>query len=291
MVTFPDVDTRDAAAVSARIRAHLLSIDPSGDLTLFEQTFDLIGEMFRGNVGDFRPIDLEYHDYQHTLQASLCMAEILAGRHRAQVNPPFSWRHCMLGMASILMHDCGYLKTAADGDGTGAKFTYIHVTRSAAVAASLLPQFGVNAAEAEIVVNAIHCTGPRSEISQLPFTCETDELLGLCVTTADYLGQMAADDYPDELEILYREFDESDDYVHTPRDQRIFSSASDLIRKTPGFWRHFVLPKLDHDFRGAYRFLAAPFPHGPNPYIDAIERNMVKINQRIAKLAPEPIES
>ncbi|MBT5903682.1 MAG: hypothetical protein HOH58_16400 [Opitutaceae bacterium] len=290
MATFPDVDTRDALAVSARIREHLLSIDPNGDLTLFEKTFDLLGEMFRGNVGDFRPIDLKYHDYQHTLQASLCMAELLAGRHRAGVSPAFSWRLCMLGMASILMHDCGYLKTAADGGGTGAKFTYTHVTRSAATAASLLPPFGVNAAETDIIVNAIRCTGPRSEISRLPFICEADELIGMCVTTADYLGQMAAGDYPDELEVLYAELEESDDYVHTPRQQRVFSSSSDLIRKSPGFWRHFVLPKLEQEFRGVYRFLATPYPHGPNPYLDAIESNMERINQRIATLAPEPVE-
>ena len=68
MATFPDVDTREASAVSARIREHLLSINPDGDLSLSDQTYDLIGEMFRGNVGDFRAIDLQYHDYQHTLQ-------------------------------------------------------------------------------------------------------------------------------------------------------------------------------------------------------------------------------
>jgi hypothetical protein len=71
----------------------------------------------------------------------------------------------------------------------------------------------------------------------------------------------------------------------------VFSSAADLIRKTPGFWRHFVLPKLTTEFRGVYRYLAVPYPHGENPYLDAVERNMDKINQRIAKLAPEPIES
>lgn len=286
MTTFPDVDTRDAEAVSARIREHLRTIDQNGDLTLFENTFELIGEMFRGNVGDFKAIDLTYHDYQHTLQASLCMAELLAGRNRAEVTTPFTWRQCMLGMAAILMHDCGYLKTAADGGGTGAKFTYTHVTRSAATAASLLPNYGVTVGEIDVVVNAIRCTGPNSQITALPFLSETDELIGACVTTADYFGQMAADDYPDELAILYRELEESDDYVGTPRDQRMFSSAEDLIRQTPGFWRNFVLPKFETDFRGVYRYLATTYPDGPNRYIDAVERNMVKINERIATLAP-----
>ena len=98
MHTFPDVDTRDADAVSAGIREHLWDIDPNGDIKLFEDVYALAGEMFRGEVGDFRPVDLKYHDYQHTLQASLCMAEILAGRHRAQATPSFTWRQCMIGM-------------------------------------------------------------------------------------------------------------------------------------------------------------------------------------------------
>lgn len=291
MPTFPDVDTRDADAVSARIREHLWDIDPNGDIKLFEDVYALAGEMFRGEVGDFRPVDLKYHDYQHTLQASLCMAEILAGRHRAQATPSFTWRQCMIGMAAVLMHDSGYIQTAADGPGTGAKFTYTHVLRSAAVAASVLPKLGVNLAEIDVVVNAIRCTGARSNINSLPFVCDTDELIGMCVTTADYLGQMAADDYPEELEILYEELKESDDYVGTPVENRLFSSASDLIRKTSGFWRHFVLPKFESDFRQVHQFLAQPYPHGPNPYIDAVERNIEKINQRIATLAPESIDS
>lgn len=292
MPTFPDVDTRDPVAVSIRIREHLLGIDPTGDLHLFERVFEDVQNLFAGKLGDYRAIDLQYHDFQHTLQASLCMAELLAGRHRAQATPRFSWRQNMLGMAAILMHDSGYLRTAADGeDGTGAKFTYTHVLRSAAVAASLLPRHGVKLAEVDVVVNAIQCTGPSAEIQKLPFESESELLIGTSVTTADYLSQMAAEDYPDELAILYRELDESDDYVGTPQAERFFSSAEDLIRKTPGFWQDFVLPKFENDFHGVYRYLASPFPDGHNPYLDAVERNMKIIQERIATLAPRPPES
>ncbi len=287
MATFPDVDTRDATAVSTRIRKHLREIDPEGDLTLFNQVFDQVHALSHGKLGDYQAIDLEYHDYQHTLQASLCMAEILVGRHRAGAKPAFTWRQSILGMVAILMHDSGYLKTAADGSGSGAKFTYTHVLRSASVAASLIPEHGVNLEEIDTVVNAIRCTGSTADIGKLAFTSETDRLISTCVTTADYLGQMSADDYPDELEIVYRELNESDDYVDVPQSDRMFSSAEDLISKTPGFWEHFVIPKMESDFHGVYHFLSSPYPDGPNPYLHTVERNIKIIRERIATLAPE----
>lgn len=271
----------------ARIRQILLGIESQGDLTLFNRIYDDVGRMFRGEFGDYRPIDLKYHDYQHTLQASLCMAELLAGRDRTRAAPHLSWRQIELGMTAVLLHDSGYLTTAADGDGTGAKYTYTHVLRSSAVAASLLPRYGVKPHEMELVLNAIRCTGPSANINTLEYENESDLIICASVTTADYLGQLAAQDYPDELEFLYHEFKESDDYQGVPADQRLFQSATDLIRKTPNFWRNFVLPKLEKDFRGVYRYLSTPFPDGSNPYIVAIERNMEIIERQIAELAPE----
>lgn len=241
--------------------------------------------MFAGRFGDFRQIDLRYHDYQHTLQATLCMAELLVGRHRAQAVPAFPWRHVELGLAAALLHDTGYLKTGSDGDGTGAKYTYVHVLRSVAVAASHLPRFHLAPAEIEIVLGGIRCTGPTSNIHHLHYTNDLDLLLGCCVATADYLGQMAANDYPEELDILFSEFEESDDYLGVPPEKRVFKSAADLVAKTPGFWRHLVRPKLETDFRGVYRFLANPYPTGSNPYLEAVERNIARIESRSAATA------
>ncbi len=287
MLSFPDVDTRDPHAVGARIRELLRGIESKGDLSLFDAVFEDIGLMFNGQFGDYRRIDLGYHDLQHTLQASLCMAEIVAGRDIARAVPVLTWRQIQLGMVAILLHDSGYLTTSADGGGTGAKFTYTHVLRSAAVAASQLPRHSVRPEGIEFVVNAIHCTGPSANINKLEFKSESELIIGAAVTTADYLGQLAAADYPDELEILYGEFKESDDYQGIPESDRSFSSAEDLIRRTPSFWVDFVLPKLEKDFRGVYRYLADPFPDGPNPYIRAVENNMKIIKERIATLAPE----
>jgi hypothetical protein len=96
---------------------------------------------------------------------------------------------------------------------------------------------------------------------------------------------MSAAEYPDELAILFSEFAESDDFIHVPATRRIFSSAEDLISRTPGFWRQVVLPKLQNEFQGAYRYLSDPYPNGPNVYFDAVIRNIGLIEQRSVQLA------
>jgi hypothetical protein len=59
-----------------------------------------------------------------------------------------------------------------------------------------------------------------------------------------------------------------------------------LIEKTPDFWTAFVRPKLEKDFEGVFRFLASPYPDGPNPYVDAIEHNIALVRTRIAAGPP-----
>jgi hypothetical protein len=66
-----------------------------------------------------------------------------------------------------------------------------------------------------------------------------------------------------------------------PASERVFTSARNLVERTPAFWTNFVQPKLENDFMGMYRFLASPYPHGPNPYIDAVERNIAEIKSHI----------
>ena len=68
------------------------------------------------------------------------MARMLRGRHLANTHPQITQRLFQLGVIAILMHDTGYLKKRGDTEGTGAKYTFVHVIRSCAFAASYLPR-------------------------------------------------------------------------------------------------------------------------------------------------------
>ena len=172
------------------------------------------------------------------------------------------------------------MKLRSDPKGTGAKYTYCHVLRGCALASSYLPNLKLSLEEIDMVLGIIRNTGPSTNGMRLRFSSKHEQLLACAVATADYLGQMSAPDYPDELGLLFGEFAESDDFTHTPLDCRPFQTAAGLIAGTPSFWAQVVRPKLDNDFLGLYRFLDAP--DGTNPYVDAIERNLRTITQRTA---------
>lgn len=280
---FPPVETKDPAAVAAFVTEKFSAMFPGTRPTWLKRLFRDIEDLFTGRHPDYAPCDVRYHDLEHTLQATVCLTLILEGRIIADVEPKLNARQFQLAMAAVLLHDAGYLRVRSDNNGTGAKYTYCHVLRSCAFAASYLPTLGANDYEVEAVLGAINCTGPTKQVSRLYFREPVERIVGCALATADYLGQMAAADYPDELEILYDEFKESDDYIHLPESRRPFKSAADLISKTPMFWKKWVLPKLEADYQAMYRFLARPYPQGPNPYLNAVEKNIAKVERRFAQ--------
>ena len=278
---FPLVDTKDATAVASFVTARFAGIHPGASLRWLDSLFRDVHDLFTGHGSDYAAVDLRYHDLEHTLQAAVCITLLLEGRQRAGEDPMLGPREFELALSATLLHDTGYLKLRSDRSGTGAKYTYCHVLRSCAFAASYLPTLGVNDYELEIVLNAINCTGPAREISHVRFGDPVGRVIGCALGTADYLGQMAAPDYPDELDFLYAEFNEADQFLHVPAARRAFKSAADLIERTPDFWRTFVRQKLETEFLSLYRFLAQPYPDGPNAYLDAVERNIAEISRRI----------
>jgi hypothetical protein len=288
---FPPVETKNATAVASFVEEKFVRMYPGANLGWLKRIFRDVEELFTGRNPDYAPIDVRYHDLEHTLQATVCLTLLLEGRHNAAVEPRVDARQFELALASVLLHDAGYLKLRSDNVGTGAKYTFCHVLRSCAFAASYLPTLGANDHEVEAVLGAINCTGPTKEISRLYFREPVERVIGCALATADYLGQMAAADYPDELEILFDEFQESDDFIHLAAARRTFKSAADLKERTPMFWQKFVLRKLESDFQAMYRFLARPYPHGPNPYLEAVERNIAEIKRRNERLAAAPTEA
>ena len=69
----------------------------------------------------------------------------------------------------------------------------------------------------------------------------------------------------------------------------MFSSAQDMLRKTPDFWDKYVKLKLNRDFGGPQRYLSQPYPDGPNFYMDKIEANMQRLRKVISSEADTAI--
>jgi hypothetical protein len=284
MAMYPLVATKDPVAVEAEVQAAYLAMFPEGDKLFVPQAFGWAIECFSGRCQSYQRIDARYHDLEHTLQGTLCMARLLHGRHDAGAEPVLGEELAQLGLVAILFHDTGYLKRKGDMTGTGAKYTVVHVARSAEFAGEFLKARGYGAADIRSVQNMIQCTGVNAPLDRIPFQSESERMAGYALGTADLLGQMAAEDYIEKLPVLYAEFAEAARHEKgNPGMVGMFSSAEDLIRKTPGFWENYVQPKLNHDFAGMYRFLNRPYPAGPNAYVQRIEASMERLRGQLAE--------
>ena len=280
---YPPVATNDPGAVQGEIRRVYGQLYPGGDSNFVDRAFEAAIAAFTGKCAGYRSIDARYHDLEHTMQGTLCMTRLLEGRARAGAEPRLTEREFHLGLLAILLHDTGYLKRTDDISGTGAKYTITHVSRSADFAGDLLAQQGYPALDIQAVQNMIRCTGLNAKLAALPFASAGERITGYALATADLLGQMAAEDYVEKLPILFTEFAEaaafSGDRSHFVS---IFSTAEDLIERTPGFWLSSIRPKLDTELLGLWKFLNDPYPDGPNEYLDRIQANLDRIRNRAA---------
>src|SRR5271167_4193096 len=169
------VSTKDPTAVAKEVQASYLAMFPQGNRLFVPGAFGWAAECFTGRYADYQAVDTDYHDFEHTLQGTLCMVRILHGRQKADATPPVTQRIFELGLFAILLHDTGYLKQRGDIEGTGAKYTATHVNRSTDFAARLLGDKGYGPDDIKSVQNMIRCTGVDAALSVIPFQDEQEK--------------------------------------------------------------------------------------------------------------------
>ena len=276
------VDTKNPSAVRAEADAIYAELFPKGDVALVGQAFEWAGQCFGGQCEGYQAIDSLYHDFEHTLQGTLCLVRLLRGRHRAHASPAISQRMFEMALVGILFHDTGYLKVTDDHEGTGAKYTAIHVMRSGEFADKFLSGKGWSKTEINAVRHMIRCTGVNVSIATIPFQSPEERLAGFALATADLLGQMAAENYVERLSDLYLEFEEAARFEEGKASKLIrFESADDMMGKTPEFWQFYVIPKVTNDFEGIYNYLKEPYPDGPNEYVQRVESNLARLKRKL----------
>jgi hypothetical protein len=274
------VDTRDPENVRRHAVEVFRRMGWASSEPLLTRLFDDVTKMFTGRWPGYRAIDMRYHDYEHSLQATLCLVDMLEGRRVAGAKPEFSQRDAELSVMAVLLHDVGFLRTEGDTGGTGAKYTFIHESRSCDHARNFLPSLGVTPQEIDEVCAAIGCTGPRNRIADHTFRRPEAHTMACVLVTADYLSQMSAPNYVQKLNTLYSEFKEAFDTAGVPAEKRPYHSVPELLSKTPDFWEKFVRPMLENEAGAMYRYLA---PNGgPNRYIEAVEANIAEVRRRLS---------
>ena len=282
----PDLSALDflcASDVRALIRERRSHLFGPQDDDYIDEYMDAIEDLFAGRYPEYQAMDTAYHDITHTLQASLCLIELIHHRHFSKATPRLDADDFRRALIAMLFHDIGYLKTTDDTQGSGAKYTHLHEQRSCDFARTFLAQRGWSSEDIRFVEHLISSTGPSADITRIEFSSEIERTLGQAVCTADYIGQMSDPNYPDRLETLFKEFEESYRYQQIPHDEWPFTSYEALLRSTPEFWSTFVQHKLNTECAGVWEYLEHPVS-GENLYMKSIERNLATIRERIARL-------
>ena len=254
----------------------------SDDIETVKGVLNDLMDLFSGNMKGYSKCDTGYHDIKHTLQVVPPFIGIVDGWNKSKKRPKISKDLFERGIIAVLLHDTGYIKTDTDLEGTGGKYTLVHTQRSADFATSYLSKKGFDKAIINSIKNIIMYTGVAVDYKKLPSNSEEEKIVGYALGTADLLGQMSADDYPEKLPNLFREFEESYHFegLDEIRNQgmAIFESADDLIKATPSFYE-IVVKERFKNMGSLYKYLTYHFDDERNHFIEAIEKNIEKIKK------------
>jgi hypothetical protein len=278
-----EVDFSSADVIRGLVQGRHDRMFGQGDNRYIDEFVDDVERLFSGDYPGYQAMDTAYHDITHTLQATLCLVELIFQRHETNVQPRIGPDDFRCALVAVLFHDIGFLKETGDLEGTGAKYTHLHEQRSCDFARALLERRGWATHDIQVVENLISSTGPRVNVAEIRFRSDIERLLGQAVCTGDYIGQISDPRYPDRLEPLFNEFAESYRYQRIPAAEWPFKSYEALLRGTPAFWDIFVQRKLNQECAGIWRHLEHPVT-GDNRYIASVERNLATIRERIAAL-------
>jgi len=230
-----------------------------------ENLYYQICSLFRGTFKGYRGCNTEYHNLKHTLDAFLGTARLIDGRNIS--GDAFAEGTAVNLLLAALLHDTGYIQDAADLDGTGAKYTSVHVKRSIIFTEKNASIFQLSENDILEISSFISCTGLKSDyVSTLTGDAGS---AGYILGTADLIGQMSDRAYLEKLLFLYYEFNEAG--------MEGFDTTFDILKKTLAFYES-TMERLDHALLKSYDFARYHFKErysiNENLYMTAIEKQM-----------------
>jgi hypothetical protein len=252
------IRTTDPAAVGSEVERIHRGLYPEAPFDDLARAFDDAAALYRGRDPDYHPCDTGYHDLQHVLDVTLAMARLMDGYQHGRTAPEEALPREMfaLGALAALFHDFGYLRRRNDRKHRyGAEYTLTHVSRSSAFLRRYVRALGMSEAAARIAAALVHYTGYERPPQTIRIDGALARRVGQMLGTADIIAQMSDRCYLEKCrDRLYPEF-----VLGALAGRRragirklpLFSSADDLVHKTPSFYES-ACKRLDLDLARAY---------------------------------------
>lgn len=241
--------------------------------SILRNHWKLTTDLYKGQYPGYRACNTEYHDYSHigdVLCATIrmCDGAVSSGM---KLDQDFILDTCTAAM----LHDTGYIQKYTDTDGTGAKYTKTHVTRSIVFTEENQEYFGLSEHSAKRIGRLIAGTDLALEFNNIPFEDPTERLAAELLSSADLLGQMADRAYLEKLLFLYYEFREAS----FPG----YNTEFDILKKTLSFYestKQRLFTTLNNATRFAQEYFKNRYNVDRNLYLEAIE-NQIEYLQTI----------
>jgi hypothetical protein len=278
------IRTTDLKQVSGEVTRIYKGLYNGTPAAAIKRGFADIGRLYGGSYPGFKPCDTEYHDIQHVLDVTLAMARLMDGyersrevtRSRVSASPPLTAACFSLGVISALFHDFGYLRRRSDRRHRyGAEYTLTHVTRGSRHLRRYLPRIGLKR-YASAGATLVHYTGYERPAETIPLNDTLLRRVGHMLGTADIIAQMADRCYLEKCrDRLYPEFvlgGLTKKRLASGREEILFTSGDDLVRKTPGFYLT-AAKRLDLQLARAYEYAGRHFK-GQNLYLEEMQKNV-----------------
>lgn len=253
---------------------------PEHSFDEIERDYRLTKSLYEGEFPGYRSCNTQYHNFVHAMDTFLASMRLLDGYNL--VHHPLPQRIAVKLLIAALLHDTGYIQEAWDVQGTGAKYTTIHVARSEQFLHKNRTAYKVDGEGARIMANMIWCTDLSVKIDQIDFSDQDEQSSGFILGTADLLCQMSDRAYMEKLIYLYEEFKEGG----VPG----FDVEYDIIRKTVDFYGFMKIrfsETLSDVRRYAQPHFRERFSIDHNLYVEAIERHMIYLREIIQDGNPD----
>ena len=167
---FDILDTSSNSSMLAEISETARMVAADFDLNQFNFVYDDIAAIYQGHCPGYKACNTNYHDLNHVLQVTLATASIAHGTHIT--GWPLDRYDLMLLLVLAMLHDTGYIQSSFDEQGTGAKYTLVHVDRSIDFANHYLPRIGFDRDAVQAAAVIIKATDISVRIDEIPFLRE-----------------------------------------------------------------------------------------------------------------------
>lgn len=247
-------------------------IDPDYPVEPVVSAYTATGELYTGQYPGYRACNTGYHNLQHSLETFLTTSRLLHGAVLEGKNIPPDLMTTSL--IAALFHDAGYIQQIHDTEGTGAKYTPVHVPRSIDFFTVYCNHAGMSPDAVEAGRIMIQCTDIAGTHDDISFPSPMVEFMGKMLNVADLWAQMADRSYLEKLLFLYEEFREAEIDV--------YQNEIELLESTISFFQ-MIYNRYHTSFQQADRLMKRHFEYRyqtpENLYLLSIQRHHLYLNQ------------